>query len=74
MERKTEILLIIGVIALLIIIGVSSIFIALAQGLELNIVDPVHAYMHHLGNWLTWLIFGAALGAGIILFIYFKKK
>ncbi|MBD3255895.1 MAG: hypothetical protein GF383_12435 [Candidatus Lokiarchaeota archaeon] len=74
MEKSKEISLIIGVIALLIIIGVSSLFVALALGEELHLVDPIHAYTHHLGNWLVWLIFGIALTIGILIFIYFKKK
>ncbi|MHA1293646.1 MAG: hypothetical protein ACTSQJ_13390 [Promethearchaeota archaeon] len=51
-----------------------SVITALALGLELNVVDPVHAYTHHLGNWLVWFIFGIALAVGIALFMYFKKK
>jgi len=74
MNRKKELLLVILFATLVVIIGVISVITALALGLELNVVDPVHAYTHHLGNWLVWFIFGIALAVGIALFMYFKKK
>lgn len=35
---------------------------------------PMEEFVHHVSNWMIWVIFGAALAVGIILFMYIKKK
>ena len=81
MNRKSEAIIVAAVIGLMLIIGTSALIISNEEHEdgqehehEHEHEDPMEEFIHHVSNWLIWLIFGAALVVGIVLFIYFRVK
>jgi hypothetical protein len=78
MEKKKEILLLILIVTIILLLGITALIIITTTDLGLNGIseegNPIDEVIEHASNWIMWLIFGIALIAGIILYMYFIKQ
>ena len=89
MNRNIEFIILGVIIASMFILGVTAFVLVNAEqepeheddheqehelGHEHEQDDPIEEFLHHVSNWMIWLIFGITLAVGIGIYMYFNKK